>query len=240
MPEKPTVAAAYAPGHVALVRATCLYVATKLGEELCPQLVRGLRRAGFSQDENEDGNPTRQRWKIVQKAKVTVDFLIQPTRADDRGGKLRDIEADFAAVIAPGLHLAFEDRRSVTISGRTIMGENATRDVWVCGPGSYVTLKALAFDLRGENKDAYDLFYLLRNYGSGVADVAAGLRALLPDSDAERALTVLRRDFLEHDAVGPRRVAQFLTGSADDSIQADVVGFMAELLRLIEGAQPRD
>jgi hypothetical protein len=108
----------------------------------------------------------------------------------------------------------------------------------VCGPGSYVVLKALAFDLRGENKDAYDLFYLVRNYRGGVADVAAGLGALLPDSDTERALTVLGRDFLEHDAVGPRRVAQFLTGSADDTIQADVVGFTAELLRLIEGAQP--
>lgn len=126
------------------------------------------------------------------------------------------------------------------ISGHTIMGEKATREVWVCGPGSYVVLKALAFDLRGENKDAYDLFYLLRNYNGGAADVAAGLRALLPDPDAERALTVLGRDFLEHDAVGPRRVAEFLTGSSEDTIQADVVGFTAEVLRLIEGARPRD
>lgn len=60
-------------------------------------LTERLRRAGFSQDENEDGKPTRQRWKITQTEKVTVDFLIQPTRPEDRGGRLRDIEADFAA-----------------------------------------------------------------------------------------------------------------------------------------------
>lgn len=32
MPEKPTVASGYAPEYVELVRATCLYVATKLGD----------------------------------------------------------------------------------------------------------------------------------------------------------------------------------------------------------------
>jgi hypothetical protein len=44
------------------------------------------------------------------------------------GGKLRDIESDFAAVIAPGLHLAFQDRRKVALTGETIMGERATRE----------------------------------------------------------------------------------------------------------------
>jgi len=74
-------------------------------------LTERLRRAGFRADVNEQGNPTRQRWKIENVEKVTVDFLIQPSLPDDSGGKLRDIEADFAAVIAPGLHLAFLDRQ---------------------------------------------------------------------------------------------------------------------------------
>ncbi len=81
----------------------------------------------------------------------------------------------------PGLHLAFRDRQRVALSGRTIRGEDATRDVWVCGPGSYVVLKALAFGSRGENKDAYDLFYVVRNFGSGVEDIAVCLRPLLVD-----------------------------------------------------------
>jgi len=189
-----------------------------------------LRKAGFSQDVNEEGNPTRQRWKIERAGKVTVDFLIPPTQPGDIGGKLRDIEADFAAVIAPGLHLAFQDRRRVTLSGRTIMGEDATRDVWVCGAGAYVVLKALAFSFRGENKDAYDLFYVVRNFGSGVEEVASHLRPLLIDRAAVEAIALLRRDFLDHDGVGPRRVAEFLTGGADDTVQADVVGFVRQLL----------
>ncbi|NCQ34547.1 hypothetical protein GW813_05590, partial [bacterium] len=148
----------------------------------------------------------------------------------DVGGALRNIEADFAAVIAPGLHLAFRDRRRVPLSGQTIMGEDAARDVWVCGPGAYVVLKALAFGSRGENKDAYDLFYVVRNFGSGIEDVAACLRPLLEDSAGVDAVAILRRDFLDHNGLGPRRVAEFLTRGPDDAIQADVVGFVGQLL----------
>lgn len=276
MAEKPSTADGYHSEQAALVRATCLYVATKLGDVMDDLVVVGglapsllvdqqglaegtdrhvgtmdldvglavalldharyrtiaerLRRAGFSQDINPDGNPTRQRWKIEGAGRVTVDFLIPPTQPGDVGGTLRNIEADFAAVIAPGLHLAFQDRRRVSLSGPTIMGGDATRDVWVCGPGAYVVLKALAFGSRGENKDASDLFYVVRNFGPGVEATAMCLRPLLADPDAAKAIAILRRDFLDHDGVGPRRVAEFLTRGPDDAIQADVVGFVRQLL----------
>jgi hypothetical protein len=194
------------------------------------ELTERLRRAGFEPDVSEEGHPTRQRWKIEQVEKVTLDFLIAPSLPDDRGGKLRDIEPDFAAIIAPGLHLAFDDRKQVTLTGKTNLGEEATRTVWISDAGSYVVLKALAFDGRGENKDAYDLHYVIRNYGAGVDDVAARLRPLLADPAATKAFEVLRRDFLEHGAVGPRRVALFLTGGPYDEIQADVAGHVAALL----------
>ena len=177
MTEKPTTAGGYRGEHLALVRATCLYIATKLGDlmddlvvvgGLVPSLLvdqesgeagferhagtmdldigltaalldRGkyreisdrLRRSGFAQDVNDAGNPTRQRWKIEAREKVTLDFLMPPTSPEDRGGSLRDLEPDFAAVIAPGLQLAFKDSRRVTLSGQTIAGEDATRAIWV-------------------------------------------------------------------------------------------------------------
>jgi hypothetical protein len=278
MPDKPTTADGYRSEQVALVKPTCLYIATKLGDIMDELVVVGglvpsllinqdalpegadphvgtmdldigltlalldnrryktlterLRVSGFSQDVNEEGNPTRQRWKIEREEKVTVDFLIQPSLLDDRGGKLRNIESDFAAVIAPGLHLAFQDRERITLSGRTIMGEQAEREVWVCGAGAYVVLKALAFSLRGENKDAYDLFYLVRNYGSGVEDVVSHLRPLLDDPSTQEALNILHRDFFDADGLGPRRVAEFIRGGPNEGIQADVVGYVRRLLEL--------
>ena len=276
MPDKPKRASDYKSEQVELVRATCLYVATKLGDLMDELVVVGglvpsllidhealsddtaahvgtmdldigltlalldegryrkvterLRDAGFTMDTNDDGNPTRQRWKITGSGTVTVDFLIQPSLAGDKGGKLRDIEPDFAAIIAPGLKLAFQDRQRVTIDGRTIFGEKAKRDFWICGAGAFVVLKAFAFDGRGENKDAYDLYYVIRNYGTGVDDVVAKLQPLLADAETQKALGILRRDFLDPESVGPRRVAEFLIGGADDEIQADVVGFVTRLL----------
>jgi hypothetical protein len=276
MADKPKRASLYESEQTELVRSTCLYVATKLGDlmedlvivgGLVPSLIvdqamlpsgadvhvgtmdldvglqvalleegryrsltERLRDAGFEMDENQQGNPTRQRWKITGAGTVTIDFLIPPSRDGDRGGKLRNIEPDFAAIIAPGLRCAFRDRVRVTLEGRTLFGEKATRDAWVCGPGAYIVLKALAFEGRGENKDAYDLFYVLRNYRSSIDDVFVRLEPLLDDEEANKALVILGRDFTDPESIGPRRVAEFITGGPDDDIQADVVGFVGQLL----------
>lgn len=208
-----------------------------LDDQRYQALTERLRQAGFSEDENDDGKPTRQRWKIDGPPKVTVDFLIAPSLEGDRPGKLRNIEKDFAAIIAPGLHLAFVDRKRVRLDGRTIVGESAARDVWVTGPGAYVVLKALAFRSRGENKDAYDLFYLLRHFGNGIEDVVGRLAPLLHDAATEEALAILEGDFAEVDSLGPRRVAEFLHGGVHEELQADVRGLVLDFTGRCRRAQ---
>jgi len=201
-----------------------------VGEQRYQQMAERLRNAKFSPDENQEGKPTRQRWRISDPA-VTVDFLIEPEMSTEaQAGRLFPLTKDWAAIIAPGLHLAFKDNQVVTLAGQTITGETAARDIHVCGAGAFVVLKALAFHIRGENKDAYDLFYLLRNYGKGVSDVAMQLRPLLPDASALAALKYLQVDFKDSETIGPRRVSEFLYGRADAEIQADAVGFVRQLL----------
>jgi hypothetical protein len=279
MPEKPSFASEYSRRQAELVRQTCLYVATKLGDLLDELVVVGglvpsllipegsvspgeeihvgtmdldlglsmallktdryeeltarLRRAGFEPDKNEAGNTTFQRWmiEVAGQPKVTVDFVIPPSLDQDHGGEIRHIEDDFGAVITPGLHLAFRDRLKVSVSGSTIRGEKATREIWVCGPGAFIVLKTLAFDGRGENKDAYDLYYVIRNYGSGLEDVLKCLNPLLHEQDTQKALQILRRDFSEPNGVGPSRVALFMYRTPNEELQADVAGSVRELLR---------
>lgn len=279
MAEKAKYASDYGSEQIALVRATCLYVATKLGDlmeeivvvgGLVPSLIidqgklpegvaahvgtadldvaltlalldegryrtvaERLRDAGFEPDQNENGRPTRQRWRMKGLEGVKVDFLIPPSREDDKPGTLRDLEADFAAIIAPGLNLAFKDKRDVLLEGLTIKGEKASRKIRVCEAGAFVVLKALAFRIRGENKDAYDLYYVVRNYGEGPEQVAARLRPLLDDPQAKAAIEFLRADFLDHNGIGPRRVAEFLYKEPHDETQADVVDFVGRLLALL-------
>ena len=200
-----------------------------VGEARYQEVAERLRRAGFTPDQNEQGKPTRQRWRISEPP-VTVDFLIETEDAEAKAGKVFPLTNDWAATIAPGLHLAFKNNHTVALRGKTIAGEAAQRDVRVCGAGAFVVLKGLAFHIRGENKDAYDLFYLLRNYGRGVSDVTAELRPLLSDASSKRALEYLRADFNDSNSIGPRRVAEFLYGRADANTEADAVGFVRQLL----------
>jgi len=285
MPDKPTTAAGYTDAQVALVRATCLYVATKLGDLMDELVIIGglvpsllidqsnlgegierhvgtvdldiglslavlddhhyrtvaerLRASKFEPDENEKGNRTNQRWKIEGLGKVTIDFLIPPSHEDDIGGRVRNLEEDFAAVIAPGLHLAFRDKVTTTLTGETIFGEKAMREVNVCGPGSFVVLKALAFASRGENKDAYDLYYIVRNYGNGPEDVAKRLLSLGEDPKLAEALDIVRRDFLDVRSVGVMRATAFTRGEgiSDDDLQADIAGFLGRFIDHCDSTQ---
>ncbi len=165
---------------------------------------------------------------------MTVDFLIAPSGPDDKGGKLKNLEDDFAAIIAPGLRIAFLGRKKVVLDGKTIRNEQARREVWVCGAAAFVVMKALAFRLRGENKDAYDLAYFLRNYEGGVAEVADGLRPLLVEEvEVAEALGYLREDFASVEALGPRRTAEFIHDAPNDEAQADAWGAVQDLLTLV-------
>jgi hypothetical protein len=83
-----------------------------------------------------------------------------PPAADhDPTLRVQNLEADFGALITPGLELAFNERVDIELDGHTLKGERAQRKVPVCGPAAFVVLKALAFGDRSEPKDAYDLVY---------------------------------------------------------------------------------
>ncbi len=197
------------------------------------ELVAQLRAAGFVPDATEQGKPSNYRWKHSVES-VTVDFLIAPGGSTPVAGntKVRIIDEHLSAFLAVGLPLAFEDRRKVSLAGKTLRGEDATRELWVAGAGAFIVLKALACKGLGLNKDAYDLVYVLENYGTEhVTEVAAALRPLLNHPATEEAIAVLRSEFGTATSVGPMRAAAFL--GADENFRADVVGAVAELLRLL-------
>lgn len=193
-----------------------------------------LRREGFGPDRNEQGNPTPQRWKLDD-LDVTIDFLLPPIPGAERGGSIQPLEGDLAALIAPGLELASDERLEVKIAGHTLKGEKVQRTVPVCGPATFVVLKAFAFGDRGEPKDAFDLVYVLRRWPGGVADIAERLEqhAERKGTVVEHALDRLAGDFADPETIGPRRVAEFEgdVGEDPDAIAADAHGYVDDLLK---------
>jgi hypothetical protein len=153
----------------------------------------------------------------------------------EHAGKVQPLEGDFGALIAPGLELAFDERQQISIEGHTLKGEKVTRTIPVCGPATFVVLKALAFSDRGEPKDAYDLIYVLRRWPAGVKDIAVRLAAHAADHGevVARALQALTNDFAGPDSIGPLRAAQFdgESGEVLDAAAADAYGYVDDLMR---------
>jgi hypothetical protein len=205
-----------------------------LDDERYAEISRRLRSEGFKPDTNENGNQTVQRWRLGE-LKVMVDFLMPPAPAQESALRVQNLEADFGALITPGLELAFDERVNIELDGHTLTGERARRTIPVCGPAAFVVLKALAFGDRAEPKDAYDLIYVIRHTpGRGTA-IAERLR-LHSQHHSEivaRALGLLNRDFNTPDNIGPRRAAAFaITTDAElDDDAADAHGFVDDLLR---------
>jgi len=211
-----------------------------LDEEKYKEVASRLGGQGFKPDKNDQGSPTFQRWTIDDRdgGRVLVDFLMPPPPRTPDKTRVHHLEAGFAAVLIPGLHLAFRDRVRVVLDGRTSRDEVARREIWVCGPGAFIVLKALAFRMRGENKDAYDLYYVLRHLPAGLADIQARITPFLEDPKTQEALGYLHEDFGAPDRTGPKRAAAFLFGRDDDTVQADVSGFARTLVERLRGGGP--
>lgn len=191
-----------------------------------------LRESGFTPDTSNKGNETRQRWTHSKNPLAKIEFLIPPVSDQAKAGKLQSLERGLAAFIIAGLEVAFSNPIHVRLEGTTLFGATAVRTIPVCNPGAFIILKALAFRNRGKRKDAYDLHYMIRNYGSGLEDVAEFLKPLLGTDPGQQAVAILREDFMHERALGPMGVSLFATGAEDADMQADVVGFVAELLRV--------
>ena len=208
-----------------------------LDEERYKAVAEVLREQNFAPVEKSSGTKIRQTWTSTEVPTVSIDFLIPPSPEHDKARRIQDLEGDFAAIVTPGLHLAFRNPRRVPMPGYDCKERWTERTVTVCGPGAFVVLKALAHFGRDEPKDAYDLYYLLQYYGDDVGDVADDLRPLLDDADALQAMANLRAEYTRLDAVGPSRLAEFLSGRVDDDeIRADFVGRVGDLLRALNQA----
>ena len=192
------------------------------------RLASRLSDHGFRPATDEAGEPVRHRWVSTARGAL-IDFLVP--RRSHRKGELVAVDDNLAAIATPGLDLAFQDRIWVPFDESWPVSGRPLPQLPVCGPAAFVLLKALAFHNRKENKDAYDIDYVLRHFGESVDEINARLKPLLDDVVAQEAVGYLRQDFAQMDSIGPSRAAAFLGRQDDDAFRADVADLVQRLLR---------
>ena len=195
------------------------------GEQHYNELANKLNELGFQPEKSEGGRASSVRWRSMQpiNPEILIDVLPVAQLADNRRIPALNYRIERSS--------RFFDRERVNLNGECIMGVQRQASVWVCGPGAYIVIKALTFANRNLNKDAYDLYFVLKNYGAGVHDIFPHLAPLLKFADARRALSILQDDFADPNGDGAAAVPLFLFGEKDENMQADVSGHTRSLLQ---------
>ncbi|GIW07422.1 MAG: hypothetical protein KatS3mg060_2227 [Dehalococcoidia bacterium] len=220
------------------------------------RLEQNLRALGFVRGTNEEGRVQHFSWRkpVGDGVTVVVDLLCDADLGE--GGQVAELpgERRLSALKIPGAHLVVADHVEVELTA-TLLDERgvATETVRVANVVPFVVLKALAYEDRFEEKDAYDLIYCLMHFGRGPEDVAARFAEHLARWPEElllpRALEILRTRFASDERTpgarkdGPISYARFLADPGRRDLDArhrqDAAAVVELFLRSLDVEQGR-
>jgi len=220
------------------------------------RLEQNLRALGFERGRNDEGRVQHFSWRkpIGGGVTVVVDLLCDAALAE--GGQVAELpgERRLSALKIPGAHLVIADHVEIDLTA-ILLDERgvATETVRVANIVPFIMLKALAYEDRFEEKDAYDLVYCLMYYGGGPEDVAAQFAERLqrwPDEPLlARAIEVLRTRFASDEQTpgarkdGPISYARFLADPGRRDLDArnrqDAAAVVEQFLRALDTEQRR-
>ena len=93
-------------------------------------------------------------------------------------------------------------------------GRSNSVELLVASIPALLVMKGYALVQRDKKKDAYDIYFCIRNYPEGTDALAAECAKLLDDPVAREAFSNIAGKFDGSDSFGPQTVRVFLEGSA--------------------------
>lgn len=164
--------------------------AEALGDGEYVTLVEALMGQGYKQREE------LRRFQLVREVSVddggapidiVVDFLM-PRHAEIVKNN-PPILSDFAVQRADGADLALRFYQLVAISGDMPEGGTNRVEVAVCSIPALLAMKGHALNGRHKQKDAYDIYYCIRNYPDGIDALADDCKPLLQHQSGARDIS---------------------------------------------------
>ena len=183
-------------------------------------IVRQLRENAFRPAQNERGNDQDWRWEHKDSG-VLVDLLIDAREAGIEASKIKHLDRGFGAAGSLGLRLAFDDMTKVKLDTGPTPDGLTSGSFNICGPGSFVVLKALAMRYRNKRKDPYDLYLVLRHHRLGPRGVADAVHRLGVSEEVAMALETLRERFASAKHVAPNAISRFSLERDDPNLRQD-------------------
>jgi hypothetical protein len=164
---------------------------------------------------------------------VEVDLLAgeyEGTGKSHRTQKVQDVRPRKAR----GCDLAFELSQEITIEGTLPGGGRDSVSVRVASIVPSFVMKGMALHDRMKEKDAWDLYFCIKNYPGGIEALASEFRPHLTHQLVREGLKKIAKKFASVDHIGPKFVADFEEVSDPDDrnlIQRDAFERVGLLLK---------
>lgn len=226
--------------HVGTLDVDLSLDAEALGDGEYATLVEALMAQGYNQREGF------RRFQLVrtvpaqdggQPIDIVVDFLMP--RDADIVKNSPPLVADFAVQKADGADLALRFHQFVAVEAMMPNGGHNRVELAVCSIPALLAMKGHALNGRLKQKDAYDVYYCIRNYPGGIAALAMDCHPLLKHQNAVDGYTFINAKFETLESFGPTCVRRFveesqILGDRDpDQWQRDAFGQVDAWLRAL-------
>lgn len=226
--------------HVGTIDVDLSLNAEALGDGEYVRLVEALMTNGY--DQNKD----LKKFQLVRTiaaadggspVDIIVDFLMPRDAKIDRNKP--PILDDFAVQRADGADLAMHFNQLVAVRGSMPKGGINTVEIVVCSIPALLAMKGHAIQRRYKQKDAYDIYYCVRNYPNGIDALAADCKALLALPSGAEGYGFINEKFDTPEGFGPTCVKNFvaesniLGGRTEEQWQLDAFGQVDEWMRAL-------
>ncbi|MBK9019065.1 MAG: hypothetical protein IPL72_03335 [Sulfuritalea sp.] len=177
-------------------------------------LIESLETAGYERG-LDDLKPFQLRRWVRLDAGEPIAILIDLMMPDDaKTRKNRPPLVDGLRVIeASGGRVALDHNVVRHIEGRMPDGRNNSVDLLVASIPAFLVMKGYALIGRDKKKDAYDIYFSVRNFDGGPIALAEACKELLADESVTTGYRNIAGKFQHEDDFGPQTVKAFLAES---------------------------
>ncbi len=204
-------------------------------------LIEALEKKGY--ERNCEGLKPFQlrRWVKLDEGDpiaVLVDLLMPRDARGDRNKKkhMKGLRVQRAT----GGEIALIEHVKQTLEGKMPDGRYNTVDLLVASIPALLVMKGYALVGRDKKKDAYDIYFAIRNYREGLEKLAAECRRLSSNPVALLGYQHIAGKFVKEDAFGPQTVRIFMENSdslgdmTPEQVQTDAFMQVAEWLKKMD------
>jgi hypothetical protein len=181
-------------------------------------IVSSIEKRGYKPYVTDDGEVLPYRFYRSVKSpfdgveyKIEVDFISEPDVVKRLSPeKFLAVQKDLQAVVIRGSGVVFSHNFEHKIEGVLPSGAETKVSARVSDVVGSLATKGLALKGRYKEKDAYDIYFVLRHYRGGPKKVAEEMRGFVDESVVAEALEEIRDKFRNVRSEGPFQVAYFL------------------------------